>query len=108
MSSAAAAPYEALLEMIEHELQLAGEGRFQELSRAAEARSAYVSTLPATPPASARDALVHAELIHKRLAIEVLRGREVLLLALGEVERAKRAARGYAPPRRRERLSTSA
>jgi hypothetical protein len=108
VSSADAAPYEALVELIQHELQLAGEGRFDELARAAEARAAYVSSLPATPPAAARPALEHAALMQKRLTIELLRGRESLVLSLGELERVKRAARGYAPPRRHERVSTSA
>jgi hypothetical protein len=108
VSSADAAPYETLLELIEHELHLAGEGRFDELARAAEARAVHVSTLPPTPPAAARPALERAELMQKRLTIEVLRCREALVLSLGELERVKRAARGYAPPRRRGRLSTRA
>ena len=108
MSAPEAAPYELLLELIERELQLAGEGRFDELARASEARVAHAASLPTTPPAAARDALERAVLMQKRLTIEVLRGREAMVGALGEIERAKRAANGYAPPRRRERLSTSA
>jgi hypothetical protein len=46
--------------------------------------------------------------MQQRLKIEVLRGREAVLAALADVERAKRAARGYAPPRFRSHLSTSA
>jgi hypothetical protein len=103
-----AAPYELLLELIERELQLAGEGRFDELTHAAEARAAHAASLPATPPAAAREALERAVLMQQRLTIEVLRGREAMVGALREIERAKRAANGYAPPRRRERLSASA
>jgi hypothetical protein len=102
------APYELLLELIERELQLAGEGRFDELAQVAAVRVAHAATLPATPPATARDALERAVLMQKRLEIEALRGRETLVGALREIERAKRAAHGYAPRRRRERLSTSA
>jgi hypothetical protein len=108
MSSPEAVPYEKLLEFIEHELQLAGEGRFEELEQAVATRALHVDTLPATPPASARTALELASLLQQRLTIEVLRGREALLLALTDVERGKRVARGYAPPRQHERLSASA
>jgi hypothetical protein len=108
MSPPAAAPYEKLLELIEHELQLAGEGRFEELEQAAATRVAHVDTLPATPPVSARSALERAVLMQQRLTIEVLRGREALLLAVAAVERGKRAASGYAPPRRHDRVSASA
>jgi hypothetical protein len=108
MSSPASVPYEKLLELIEHELQLAGEGRFEELEHALATRAVHVDSLPVTPPASARTALELAGVLQQRLTIEVLRGREALLLALADVERGKRVARGYAPPRQRERLSASA
>jgi hypothetical protein len=108
MSAPESAPYEALTELIEHELQLAGEGRFAELAESAEVRAELIKTLPVTPPACARDALERATALQQRLRIEVLRGREAVLAALSDVERAKRAARGYAPPRLRSGLSTSA
>ena len=108
MSASDAAPYEALIELIEHELQLAGEGRFDELAEAGAVRAAMAGTLPETPPASAREPLERANLLQERLTIEVLRGREAVLAALVDVERAKRTARGYAPPRRREQISASA
>jgi hypothetical protein len=108
MSESEAAPYEALTELIEHELELAGAGRFEELAEATIARIQLAGTLPHTPPASAREPLERADILQQRLKIEVLRGREAVLAALADVERAKRAARGYAPPRLRSHLSTSA
>jgi hypothetical protein len=107
--SATAAPYEALLELIERELQLAGEGRFDELLKVAGARAALAATLPETPPAGARETLERAWLTQQRLTIELSRGREALLVELSKLERAQRAAHGYAPPRLRPpRVSASA
>ncbi len=109
MSALASTPYDALLELIERELELAGEGRFEELARVSQASAALVASLPETPPASAREPLERAALIQRRLTIELLRGRETVLLALAEIERGRRAARGYAPPRRlTPRVSASA
>lgn len=106
MSSPAA--YEQLLEMISAELQLAGEGRFEELAEANAAREALIADLPATPPAAARGTLERTWLMQERLNIELARGREALLMALSELQRAKRTARGYAPPPRGPRISASA
>jgi hypothetical protein len=103
------APYEALLELIERELQLAGEGRFDELVKVAGARAALAETLPEIPPASARETLERAWLTQQRLTIELTRGREALLIELSKLERAQRAAHGYAPVRRRSsRVTASA
>lgn len=109
MSSSAATRYETLVEMIEQELVLAGEARYQELIALGNERAQFVTTLPPRPPASARDALERASLMQKRLTIELLRGREQLLLALAGLEQARRTARGYAPPRlKAPRLSACA
>lgn len=108
MSSPASAPYEQLIELLSQELELAGEGRFQELADANAARAALIASLPAAPPASAREPLERAALMQARLDIELQRGKEALLLALRELQRASRAARGYAPAPRKPRISTSA
>lgn len=102
------APYEQLLDMVLHELQLAGEGRFQELVQANDARQALIASVPATPPAAAREPLQLTALMQERLNIELARAREALLNALSELQRAKRTAHGYAPPPRGPRISTSA
>jgi hypothetical protein len=97
--SQAAAPYETLARSIERELELVGEGRFDEVATLQAERAALISTLPDVPPASARPALQRAALMSKRVEIEFVRYREALLLELANVRRAGRAARGYAPPR---------
>jgi hypothetical protein len=99
MTAANAAPYETLARMIERELELVGAGRLDELAELSTARDELIAALPATPPAAAGPALERAALMNKRLEIELLRRREAVLLELAKVERAQRAARGYAPPR---------
>jgi hypothetical protein len=106
---AADEPYEALVAMIEHELELATEGRFAELMKANDEREALMRSLLETPPPSATAALRRAELMHTRLTMELQRRREALLLAMSELERARRAAKGYKPvTNRRPRFSSSA
>ncbi len=97
MSSADTTGYETLLELIEQELQYAGEGRLDELAAIRAARASLIATLPATPPASAGPALERASLMHRRLRVELLHCREQLLLELGQLEQAQRTARRYAP-----------
>jgi hypothetical protein len=99
MSRAKAAPYERLARSIERELELVGEGRWDEVAALQAERAALMADLPAVPPIGARPALQRAALMSKRVEIEILRYREALLLDLAKVELAGRAARGYAPPR---------
>lgn len=95
--------------MIERELEVVGAGRLDELPEITTARQELIASLPATPPAAAGPALERAALMQKRLEIELLRRREAVLIELAKVERARRAARGYAPPRpRAPRVSASA
>jgi hypothetical protein len=108
MSAPASTPYDALVEMIERELELAGQGRFDDLAELAASREAFRASLPATPPASARAALERANLMQQRLEIELLRGREAVLLELAEIERGRRMARGYGPRPQAPRVSASA
>ena len=99
MSSAETAPYEALARMIERELELLSTGDHEALAALKAEREALISSLPETPPASARPALQRAALMNKRVEIEILRIREALMLDAANVERVSRTARGYAPPR---------
>ena len=57
-------------------------------------------SLPDTPPEAARATLERCRQLQKRVEIELLRVREVLLLELGRVRQAQRTADGYAPVRR--------
>jgi hypothetical protein len=98
MSSPDAAAYETLARSLERELELIGEGRFEEIAQLHAERSALLESLPAVPPPGARPALQRAALMNKRVEIEILRRREALLLESATVERVDRTARGYAPP----------
>ncbi len=110
MSSDEATGYDALLELIERELQYAAERRLDEMAAVRAARASLIATLPATPPVSARATLERAQLMHKRLEIELLHRRDELLFDLRRLEQAKRTANGYAAavPSRRARISADA
>ncbi|HWE09057.1 MAG TPA: hypothetical protein VG325_06870 [Solirubrobacteraceae bacterium] len=92
-------PYQRLASLIEYELQLAGERRFDELLALKEARAKLQASLPATPPDTARPELERCALLDKRVEIELLRVREAILQELTVVRQAQRAADGYAPVR---------
>lgn len=96
-----ASPYERLADSYEVELELVGAGRLDELPQLAADREALIASLPVTPPASARAALERAQLMSKRVMIEIIRRREEVLAELGRVAQADRTARGYAPKRPR-------
>jgi hypothetical protein len=95
------APYERLAASFELEFELVGEGRLDELAQLTADREALISTLPATPPPSARPALERAQLMSKRVIIEIIRRRDAIVAELGHVAQADRTARGYLPNRQR-------
>jgi hypothetical protein len=99
MAETPAQPYEHLVTLIERELALVGERRFDELLSVRGARAELQSSLPVTPPAEARGELERCALLHRRVEIELRRVRELVLLELADVHRAQRAAQGYAPSR---------
>lgn len=106
-AAAALAPYEALVRIAEHELELAGAGRYDELEQLRRQRAEVMLTLPRPVPAEAREPLERALALQRRVSIELLRRRERVLLALRRVEISKRTANGYAralPRRRRDRV----
>jgi len=88
-------PYRRLLELSERELECAGAGRLDALPQIAAERKALIESLPARPPASARQLLVQATLTQTRVTMELQRGREQALFSLRRVLQARRAARGY-------------
>jgi hypothetical protein len=99
--SAELQPYEALAGLIERELQLVSERSFDELQALKTVRAELQASMPSTPPESARATLERCRQLQKRVEIELLRVREALLLELGRVRQAQRAADGYAPVRQR-------
>lgn len=94
-----AAPYETLARMVERQLELLGAGQLDELDALKAERAALIASLPARPPACARPALERTALTQKRVAIEIMRRREAIVLQLAQLERVRQTARGYAPPR---------
>jgi hypothetical protein len=97
MSAPDVAPYETLARNIERELELIGEGAYDELEGLHAERAALLEGLPPTPPDCARPALQRAALMNKRVEIEIVRRRQALLADAATVERVGRTARGYAP-----------
>lgn len=108
MSTPETAPYEVLAAMIERELALLGESRLEELAQLKLARDDLLSSMPAAPPAAAREALERCALLQQRVRIEILRVREAVLLELAQLDRVRRTAEGYAPRSLRPRVSASA
>lgn len=99
MTPPEAAPYETLARILERELEALGSGRLDELEGLKAEREALIDGLPPVPPAVARPALERAALTQKRVQMEVVRRREAIVLELAQLERVRRVAHGYAPPR---------
>ena len=107
MSRSETAPFQRLVKMIEHELELAGQGRVAELRAAVAKTGAFMATLPSPAPESARTLVYRAQALRGRVTIETQRLRESIELSQASLRRARRLSRKYAP-RRRSRYSTSA
>lgn len=103
-------PYAAILELSERELQLARDGRIEDLRSLAPQWDALTAGLPERPPASARTPLERAAALHERTSATLQCLREALLCDLRTTARASRAAHGYASqaPRRVHRVDHSA
>jgi hypothetical protein len=103
-------PYAAILELAEYELQLARDGRIEDLRSLAPQWDALTADLPEQPPISARGPLERAAALHERTSATLQCLREGLLCDLRTTARASRAAHGYASqaPRRVHRMDRSA
>jgi hypothetical protein len=103
-------PYAAILELAERELQLARDGRIEDLRSLAPQWDALTADLPAQPPASARGPLERAAALHERTSATLQSLREAMLCDMRTTARASRAAHGYArqAPRRVHRVDHSA
>lgn len=103
------APYRAILEHAELELELAGQGDLDGLSALALRWEELTRATPPDPPPNAGSLLERASLIHDRSRIELIRLRETLLAEVSISSRARRAANGYSGQLpRRPRLDRSA
>jgi hypothetical protein len=63
------APFHTLVKLVEHELELARDGRSVELREAIARTGAYLETLPNPAPESARPLVLHAEAMRGRVII---------------------------------------
>jgi hypothetical protein len=107
--AAALAPYEALFEHIELELELIAAGDLDLLQALAPRWAEILESLPAEPPASAGPLLEHARLARERAHAELLQLRDALLDDLATTRRARRTASGYSGQvQKRPRLDRSA
>jgi hypothetical protein len=107
LATAERAPFHRLIKLIEHELELAGSGRVQELAAAVSKTGAFMATLPSPAPASARPLVERAKALRGRVTIETERLRESIELSRASKRRTRRVARTYAP-RTGNRYSTTA
>ncbi len=89
-------PYEAILELAERELQLARDGRIEDLRSLASEWDALTAGLPERPPAYARTPLERAAALHERTSATLQCLREALLCDMRTTARASRTAHGYA------------
>jgi hypothetical protein len=89
------APYRAIIEHAEMELELAGNGDVEGLAALAGHWDELVAGLPATPPGNAGQLLERAQLLHERTRVELIRLRDTLLADFATARRAQRTAAGY-------------
>ena len=99
------APYRAVHNHAELELELAGRAELGALAGLGERWEELIAGLPERPPAAAAQLLEAAQLIHERTRIELIRMREALLAELSGTVRARRAADGYGGQLKRRPLT---
>lgn len=104
MNDSPQAPYERLLALGICQLELARDGRLDELAACQAACAQLMGSLPSSPPPEAREALERCALIEHQLASELAKARQSALEAIGSLRRAQRAAEGYTPVRQRLRV----
>lgn len=89
-------PYAAILELAEHELQLARDGRIEDLRSLGPRWDELTADLPLPPPPYARGPLERAAALHERTTATLMCLREAMLCDMRTAARASRAAHGYA------------
>ncbi len=89
------APYEAILEHAELELELAGRGEVEALAAVSGRWDELTAGLAGPPPPAAGPLLERAQLISERARIDLIRIRDGLLVEHAGALRARRAAAGY-------------
>lgn len=89
-------PYAAILELAEHELQLARDGRIEDLRALGPRWEELTADLPLPAPPYARGPLERAAALHERTSATLMCLREGMLCDMRTAVRASRAAHGYA------------
>ena len=89
-------PWQDLLARAERELELAREGRWEQLAAAGTERTRFAATLPAPVPA-VRPLLERLALVQDQLTALVTAARAETARELGTLSRGRGAVRGYAP-----------
>ena len=100
--------YGRLVKMLEHELELAGQGRVTELGAAIEQRSRYLRSLPAPADSDTEQLLLRAQALHGRVSIETQRLAEAITGRREARRLARRMARTYVAAPSPRSYSTSA
>ncbi|HXB64072.1 MAG TPA: hypothetical protein VNV42_04240 [Solirubrobacteraceae bacterium] len=95
-SAAPRDPYAAILELAEHELQLARDGRIEDLRSLGPRWEELTANLPLPPPPYARGPLERAAALHERTTATLMCLREAMLCDVRTAARASRTAHGYA------------
>ena len=88
-------PYSELVRMAEHERELIAAGSWEELVRLGGRRAELAATLPARPPAEARDLLETASRQIAANAVALEGARERTGRDISRVGTARQALRGY-------------
>lgn len=88
-------PFQTLVKLIEHELELAGRGLIDELEQAVDATGAFLATLPVPAPEAARPLLLRADALRRRVTIETLRLKEGVEHSRSSLRRSRKIARRY-------------
>lgn len=94
------APYRAILELAERELELATSGDLDDLEPLAAEWAALTAGLPERPPRQAQALIAQASALQRRARGELIRRRQEVLEDLAKVAQASRAGRGYTPQTR--------
>ena len=95
--SDALAPYAALVAVAEAEVVLAAAGRLDELAALQDEWSARLAALPASAPSEARPLLERALALQSAAAQGLRDAAGEVSAQLGQLDRARTSARGYAP-----------
>jgi hypothetical protein len=95
------APYTAIVDVAERQLELARRGETDGLEPLAQTWRELLARVPSQPPAEAAALLEAALELNGQTAAELMRMQEALLHDIAITARASRAARGYAGRARR-------